>query len=98
MLSILEPVMVKEGRRSAFARRLQAARRAAGLSMFALGKLSGLTRQALSRLERGEREPTWHTVQLLAGALGVSCEAFLDPAVRPPREETKPRGRPRKKR
>ncbi len=48
--------------------------------------------------ELGTREPTWGTVQLLAHALGVSCEAFNDSTLQPPAdtEPARPRGRPRK--
>jgi transcriptional regulator with XRE-family HTH domain len=80
-----------------FAERLRGLRENAGLSQYALAKKSGLTKQALSRLELGEREPTWQTVQLLAAALGVDCRAFVDPGLQPPPEEpARPRGRPRK--
>ncbi len=85
-----------------FAGRLKALRVAAGLSQYALAQRSGLTKQALSRLELGEREPTWATVQLLAAALAVDFREFADPNVRPPSETEvpprRPRGRPRKER
>jgi ParB-like chromosome segregation protein Spo0J len=56
-----------------------------------------LTKQALSRLELGEREPTWHTVRLLAAGLGVDCREFVDPSLQPPETEpARPRGRPKK--
>ncbi|OAI54875.1 hypothetical protein AYO44_14085 [Planctomycetaceae bacterium SCGC AG-212-F19] len=64
-----------------FANRLQSIREKAGLSQYALAKLSGLSKQALSNLELGNREPNWNTVQRLAAALGVSCDDFIDPAV-----------------
>jgi transcriptional regulator with XRE-family HTH domain len=68
-----------------------------GLSQYALAKKSGLSRQAVSNLEAGNRESTWQTVQLLAAALGVDCTSFLDPNVKPPEEErARPRGRPKK--
>jgi hypothetical protein len=58
---------------------------------------TGWTKQALSRLELGQRAPTWHSVQLLAAALGVRCEAFGDPDLELRKEEpAAPRGRPRK--
>ena len=80
-----------------FADRLRGLRDQAGLSQYGLAKLSGLSKQALSRLELGDNEPTWETVQLLASALGVDCTAFADPGVKPPAPaEAKPRGRPRK--
>jgi transcriptional regulator with XRE-family HTH domain len=81
----------------AFADRLKSLRESAGLSQYALAQRSGLTKQALSRLELGEREPTWATVQLLAAALGVDCREFVDPGLKPPAPEPpRPRGRPRK--
>jgi transcriptional regulator with XRE-family HTH domain len=43
-----------------------------------LAKRSGLSKQAISRLEFGDREPAWSTVQLLAAALGLSCDEFID--------------------
>ena len=83
--------------KKAFADRLKAVREAAGLSQYALAKLSGLSKQAMSRLELGNNEPTWETVQLLAVALGVDCREFVDPNVKPATPaESKPRGRPRK--
>jgi len=59
-----------------FGRRLKELRTAAGLSQGDLGDLVGLTRQAISFLELGEREPSWETVRLLASALGVTVAAF----------------------
>jgi transcriptional regulator with XRE-family HTH domain len=81
-----------------FAERLRALRDGAGLSQYALAKRSGLTKQALSRLELGEREPTWQTVQLLALALNVDYGEFADPELTLPEgaDEPRPRGRPRK--
>jgi transcriptional regulator with XRE-family HTH domain len=53
-----------------------------------------MTTDGLSRLERGNRSPSWETVLALADALGVSTEAFRQaPAVR---QEPAGRGRPRK--
>jgi transcriptional regulator with XRE-family HTH domain len=80
-----------------FADRLRNLRENAGLSQYALAKLSGLSKQAMSRLELGDNEPTLVTVQLLAAALGADCREFADPTVKPPPTvEAKPRGRPRK--
>jgi transcriptional regulator with XRE-family HTH domain len=81
-----------------FAERLRALREAAGLSQYEVAKRAGLTRQTLSRLEMGDREPGWQTVQLLAHVLGATCTDFLDPAVKPPADVPgpRPRGRPRK--
>jgi transcriptional regulator with XRE-family HTH domain len=81
-----------------FADRLRELREAAGLSQNALARRSGLSRQALSRLELGRNEPAWVSVQLLAQALGLDCRAFADPGLRlPAAPTTRPRiGRPRK--
>jgi transcriptional regulator with XRE-family HTH domain len=82
---------------TSFADRLREAREAAGMSQYALAKKSGLSKQALSNLEAGNREPTWQTVQLLASALGVDCREFVDPNLKPPEGmASAPRGRPRK--
>jgi transcriptional regulator with XRE-family HTH domain len=80
-----------------FAGRLRSLREAAGLSQYALAKRSGLSKQALSRLELGENEPIWTTVQRLAVALAVDCREFVDPSIQPePEPPSRPRGRPRK--
>src|SRR5262245_38289983 len=76
-----------------FARRLKELREAAGLTQQQLGERAGMHKLSVAKLEQGLREPSWATVQALADALGVSCEAF--------REEPGPateaqRGRPRK--
>jgi transcriptional regulator with XRE-family HTH domain len=80
-----------------FARRLGELREAAGLSQYELARRAGLTRQTLSRLEMGDSEPSWGTVQMLAAVLGVDCRAFADPSIKPPAiEPPRPRGRPKK--
>ena len=45
--------------------------------------------QAVARLEREDREPTWPTVLKLASALGVSTAAFeqQQPAADPPADD-----------
>jgi transcriptional regulator with XRE-family HTH domain len=84
-------------RAKSFAHRLRKLREVAGLSQYSLAKASGLSKQAISRLELGDNKPTWETVQLLSAALGVDCRQFADPSVKPPPAvEGRPRGRPRK--
>jgi transcriptional regulator with XRE-family HTH domain len=61
-----------------------------------LAKISGLSKQALSNLELGQREPNWNTVQRLAAALCVSCDLFIDPVFSRRATSPKPRSRPRK--
>jgi transcriptional regulator with XRE-family HTH domain len=81
----------------AFAAQLARLREGAGLTQYALAKKSGLTKQAISRLEMGTRDPGWETVQRLALALGVDYGAFADPEVRlPDPGEARRPGRPRK--
>lgn len=61
---------------SDFSERLKELREAAGLSQSALAKATGVSRQAVNMLERGENEPSWETVRKLARALGVTTDAF----------------------
>jgi transcriptional regulator with XRE-family HTH domain len=75
-----------------FARKLTELREAKGLSKYRLAELAGLTHQAMSLLESGQREPNWQTVQRLALALGVDCTAFTDPELQLP--EAKPPKKP----
>lgn len=60
-----------------FARKLKAIRKAADMSQYRLAQESGVSKQALSQLEKGSSQPSWETVQALCKALGVSCEAFM---------------------
>ena len=95
---------------SHFARRLKELREAAGLTQQQLGERAGMHKLSVAKLEQGLREPSWATVQALADALAVGCEAFRQepgpaPAPRrgrPPKAEPpepapkRPRGLPRK--
>jgi transcriptional regulator with XRE-family HTH domain len=74
----------------AFADKLRSLREAANLTQYELAKRAGLSKQALSRLELGEREPRWGTVQALAQALGVSVGDFAEPVASPPSEPAEP--------
>jgi transcriptional regulator with XRE-family HTH domain len=82
------------GEASYFGRRLRELRAAAGLTLARLAERSGLHPQAIVKLERAEREPAWSTVIALAEALGVGCQAFLEPPAAEPPEVR--RGRPPK--
>jgi transcriptional regulator with XRE-family HTH domain len=93
-----------------FPGRLRELREQAGLTQQELGERVGVTWEAISRWERGTREPSWSNVVALANALGVSCDAFRQEpaaapepqrgrprkAVPPERAPKRPRGRPRK--
>jgi transcriptional regulator with XRE-family HTH domain len=72
-----------------FGGRLRELRGAAGLTQQALADLAGMHRQGVNKLEAGDREPTWASVQALARALGVSTEAFQDEAPAPKRRGNK---------
>ncbi len=68
-----------------FADRLRALRIQAGISIYRLAQLTGVTRQQLGRLESGKQQPSWDTVWRLADALGTSTEDF-----RPTKTERSP--------
>jgi transcriptional regulator with XRE-family HTH domain len=61
-------------------RRLREIRTEKELSQYELAKRSGVTKQAIGRIENGVAfEPTWTTIQLLIHALGVPCTEFMEP-------------------
>lgn len=85
--------------KSTFARRLEALRKQAGITQYELARRAGLSKQAMSQLERGERDPAWETVRKLARALEVSIAEFDDtdePGVLPEPRPVGKAGRPRK--
>src|SRR5262249_569986 len=97
MLTFARPRLRAKGMGQAFGRRLRKARIAAGLSQGGLGGRIGLTRQSISYLELGEREPSWETVRLLARVLGVSLDEFdVNDLQLPEPPAPRKRGRPRK--
>lgn len=67
----------------------------AGITQYQLAKRTGLTRQSISRLVRGDVEPSWDSVKRIARALGVPVGAFDvkdEPVVpEPPPPPTPPR-------
>jgi transcriptional regulator with XRE-family HTH domain len=69
-----------------------------------LADASGLSRVYLARLELGEQQPGWESVQKLADALDVSTEAFREgteaegAAEPPPARKAAPKRPERKKR
>ncbi len=58
--------------------RLKDARRAQGLSLDAVAKLSGVSRSMVSQIERGESSPTIATLWNLTRALQVDFAGLLD--------------------
>ncbi|MDZ7685294.1 MAG: XRE family transcriptional regulator [Gammaproteobacteria bacterium] len=63
-----------------FSERLKRARKAAGLSMDALGKAVGLSANAIEKYEHGDTLPTSKNLKNLADALGVRVEYFFRPS------------------
>jgi transcriptional regulator with XRE-family HTH domain len=79
-----------------FAQKLQALREKAGISQYELAKRAAISKQEISRLELGQREPRWATVQALAKALGVTCEEFGESVESTPSERAPRPHSPRK--
>jgi transcriptional regulator with XRE-family HTH domain len=61
-------------------KRLREARRAQGLSLDAVAKLSGVSRSMVSQIERGESSPTIATLWNLTRALQVDFAGLLEDA------------------
>ena len=64
----------------AFNERLRNQREKAGLTQEALARAADLSLSSITKLERGGMDPSWSTIQKLARALGVTCEAFMEDA------------------
>jgi transcriptional regulator with XRE-family HTH domain len=60
-----------------FGARLHELRQERGWTQLQLAERAGMTKNAIARLERGERSASWETVVALCKALGVSCDVFL---------------------
>lgn len=60
-----------------FGRALFRVRTDAELTQEALAKLSRVEQNHISKLERGERLPSWHTMRKLVGVLGAPEELLL---------------------
>jgi transcriptional regulator with XRE-family HTH domain len=68
---------VTEALSSAIAATLQAARQARGLSGGALADRSGVSRAMISKIERGETQPTAVLLSRLAAALGMTLSELV---------------------
>lgn len=68
---------------------LKAARKARGLSLDAVAKLSGVSRSMVSQIERGESSPTVATLWNLTQALQVDFAGLLEGRARPGVEVTR---------
>lgn len=60
-----------------FAENLRKLRQARGLSGQALAEQANITRQAISKFEKGQATPKPETLILIADALGVTCEILI---------------------
>ena len=58
-------------------RRIQEARKAAGLSQESLGERLGVSRQAVSKWESGASDPSTSNLLALAKLYGISAEELL---------------------
>lgn len=79
-----------------FGARLRELREERGLSQAQLSNLAGCHANTLAKLERGEHEPQWPFVLILAQTLGVGVQAFVEPAAAVETPAKRP-GRPQKK-
>lgn len=80
-----------------FGETLKRLREKKGYSQVDLAERAGMNQFGVAKLEQGQRKPTWESVQALAAALGVSCEAFAEPKAEASPEEPKPTRKPPKK-
>lgn len=64
-------------RKDTFAARLTRLREAADLSQRQLAKASRVSQQAISLLERGQRDPTLGTLRALATVMGVDVTELV---------------------
>lgn len=65
------------GESTGFASVLRRLRDAAGLSQHQLADKAGMNIGGITKLEQGQREPSWATVLTLAAALGVTPNDFI---------------------
>lgn len=80
----------KTGEGTGFGERLKELREAAGLSQAQLAERAEMNVFGVAKLEQGQREPSWATVQALAAALGVECTAFATKVTPPAAKPEKP--------
>jgi transcriptional regulator with XRE-family HTH domain len=90
------PAAVREweayGHQFELAGELARRRKALGLTQVQLAKRAGLQQSEVSRLERGESNPTWTTLQAVLAALGARL-AIVDARPPAPPRARKPRSR-----
>ena len=67
-------VWVSDGPEARHGARLRLARRARGLTQQQVAEMAGVTRQAVSRIESGEGDPSLRVALVRARALGMTVE------------------------
>lgn len=77
------------------AENVRSLRHAKGLSQEELATICGLHRTYVGSVERGERNVTLSTLEVLASALGVTVSSLLTPSRMSADQSTKHPGRPR---
>lgn len=65
------------GAMATFGERLARLRKDAGITQTELARRIGGSQSAISQIEKGERKPSYDTIQQLAGALGVTPAYLL---------------------
>jgi transcriptional regulator with XRE-family HTH domain len=82
---------------NSFGQKLKAMRTAAGLTQGELAEKAGMSKAGIADLEQGRNSPSWVSVQMLAKALGMDCNAFAADEEGDEGETTSARiGRPKK--
>jgi transcriptional regulator with XRE-family HTH domain len=71
------------------ASRIRELRSAKGWSQEKLAEESGLSRDAVSRIERGDRGPRLETLELIARAVGLTLPKLVDFGEPPPRSRAR---------
>lgn len=76
-----EACRVAESLKAVLGAQLRDLRRSRGLTQEGLAEELGVTARYVAGIERGERNLTLDSVDVLAGQLGVAALTLLDPAV-----------------
>ena len=82
-----------KGEGSGFGPVLKRLREAAGISQQELADRAGLNVGGVTKVEQGQREPSWETVLALASALGVTPNEFLPVEAPSPEPAPRPTGK-----
>jgi len=70
--------------RKRFGSKIRELRLGQGMSQETFADLCGFARSYMSRLERGEGNPSLDAIEVLANSLGVDAQVLFEPMIRPP--------------